>query len=75
MFFRLLLVIPHLVVLSVLVLVAALLLPIHWLATLIAGRPVGALHALYARTLRSGTPVSADCHRPIWLRTMGRNSL
>lgn len=61
-FFRLLLVIPHLIVLSVFVLVAGVLLPIHWLATLIAGRPVGALHSLYARTLRYGTQVSAYFH-------------
>jgi hypothetical protein len=61
-FLRLLLVMPHLVVLSVFFVVTAVLLPIHWLATLIAGRPVGPLHALYARTLRYTTHVSAYFH-------------
>src|SRR5688500_10255806 len=55
-FFRLLLVIPHLIVLSLFFLVALILLPIHWIAPLIAGRPVGALHTLYVRTLRYATP-------------------
>jgi hypothetical protein len=61
-FFRLLLVIPHLIVLSLFFLVAMILLPIHWIATLIAGRPVGALHTLFVRTLRYATQTSAYFH-------------
>jgi len=61
-FFRLLLVIPHAVVLLLFALVAAVLLPVHWLVTLIAGKPAGSLHALYARTLRYSTQVSAYLH-------------
>jgi hypothetical protein len=57
-FFRLLLAIPHFVVLLLFFVVAAVLLPIHWLVTLIAGHPAGFLHALYARTLRYTTHVS-----------------
>jgi Domain of unknown function (DUF4389) len=61
-FFRLLLAIPHFIVLMLFLVVAVVLLPIHWLITLIAGRPVGALHAFYARTLRYTTQVTAYLH-------------
>jgi hypothetical protein len=61
-FFRLLLVIPHLFVLGVFALIALLLLPVLWIATLIRATPPHGLAELYARLIVYGVHVQAYAH-------------
>src|SRR3954467_938512 len=58
-FFRLLLALPHLIVLSVFALIAILLLPILWIVTLIRAAPPHGLGGLYGRLLLYRPPVQA----------------
>src|SRR4051794_37329031 len=58
-FFRWYLTIPHFIVLGLWAFAALVIAPIHWLVTLIAGRPTDSLHAFYARLMRYGVHVAA----------------
>jgi hypothetical protein len=58
-FFRWFLTIPHFIVLGLWAFAALVIAPIHWLVTLIAGRPTDSLHAFYARLMRYGVHVAA----------------
>ena len=58
-FFRLILAIPHLVWIMLWGIVATVVLPVHWLATLIMGRPIDALHAFYEALVRYSLHVYA----------------
>lgn len=58
-FFRLILAIPHFIWIVLWWLVAMVVLPVHWLATLIMGRPLPALHAFYEALVRYTLHLSA----------------
>lgn len=58
-FFRVLLTIPHVLVLALFVLVAVVLLLVGWIVALFAGRVPDGIHNLLARTLRYSTHVTA----------------
>src|SRR3954467_5901156 len=63
-FFRLLLALPHLIVLSVFALIAILLLPILWIVTLIRAAPPHGLAELYGRLLVYGLHGQAYANFP-----------
>ena len=58
-FFRLLLAIPHVIVLTIWGIVVVFAIIINWIATLIIGRPPDALHRFLAAYLRYNTHVTA----------------
>jgi len=58
-FFRLILVIPHLIWLAIWSLGALIVAPVHWVAALILGRPAGWAHAFYSAYVRYALHVYA----------------